>query len=147
MSSVLFRRPCPWCLGFHSSSALLSKASFCGQTLHGRSRICFHAKDGDYLILEQSVGISITHVSQAEWREASLQSLPLAEPGLHSWLIPVPHIQDFASSLASSTVFSKVYLIWGHHQVPVAVDDVCKTTITTSFGLYKFVRMPFGLRN
>ena len=25
--------------------------------------------------------------------------------------------------------------------------DACKTTITTSFGLYEFVRMPFGLRN
>ena len=31
--------------------------------------------------------------------------------------------------------------------VPVAASDVEKTTIVTPFGLFEFLRMPFGLRN
>ena len=60
---------------------------------------------------------------------------------------PVPHIQDFTHTLASAQVFTVLDLVRGYHQIPVAEDDVCKTAITTPFGLWEFVRMPFGLRN
>ena len=60
---------------------------------------------------------------------------------------PVPHIQDFAASLHGMQVFSKVDLVRAYHQIPVAPDDVRKTAICTPFGLFEFVRMPFGLRN
>ena len=60
---------------------------------------------------------------------------------------PVPHIQDFSAHLAGMKVFSKVDLIRGYHQIPVAKEDIPKTAIITPFGLYEFLRMPFGLKN
>ena len=60
---------------------------------------------------------------------------------------PLPHIHDFNEELLGATVFSKVDLVRGYHQVPVAKEDVKKTAIVTPFGLWEYVRMPFGLKN
>lgn len=60
---------------------------------------------------------------------------------------PLPHIQDVNNKLAGCTIFSKIDLIRSYHQIPVAASSIEKTAITTPFGLWEFVRMPFGLKN
>ena len=54
---------------------------------------------------------------------------------------------DITSSLAGATVFSKLDLKKGYHQIPVHPSDVKKMAIITPFGLFEFLRMPFGLKN
>ena len=60
---------------------------------------------------------------------------------------PIPFLSDSTHFLAGCRVFSKIDLVRGYHQIPVAAEDVPKTAITTPFGSFEFVRTPFGLRN
>lgn len=60
---------------------------------------------------------------------------------------PLPHTEDFVNDLGGAVVFSKLDLVKGFFHIPVAEEDVHKTAITTPFGLFEFVRMPFGLCN
>ena len=60
---------------------------------------------------------------------------------------PVPRIQDFSAQLEGKKIFSKIDLVRGYNQIPVAAADVPKTAVITPFGLFEFLRMPFGLKN
>ncbi|KAK3880443.1 hypothetical protein Pcinc_015045 [Petrolisthes cinctipes] len=60
---------------------------------------------------------------------------------------PVPSIQEFTSQLSGSTIFSRIDLVKAFHQIPVHPTDIPKTAIITPFGMFEYVRMPFGLRN
>ena len=60
---------------------------------------------------------------------------------------PLPHIQDFNSNLSGARIFSKVDLMRGYHQIPMARESIPKTAIITPFGLFEFLCMPFGLKN
>ena len=60
---------------------------------------------------------------------------------------PIPHMQDFAVNLIGTHVFSKVDLLRAYNQVPMKADDIAKTAIVTQFGLFEYLRMPFGLEN
>ena len=60
---------------------------------------------------------------------------------------PVRTLQDFTAQLHGKKIFSKIDLLKGYHQIPVADEDVCKTAVITPFGLFIFPRTPFGLKN
>ena len=60
---------------------------------------------------------------------------------------PLPYIHNFNARLDGDTVFSVVDLVCGFHQIPMAEEDVPKTVVITPFGLFEFLRMPFGLKN
>ena len=60
---------------------------------------------------------------------------------------PVRTLADFNANLHGKKVFSKIDLVKGYHQIPVADADVGKTAVITPFGLYIFPRTPFGLKN
>ena len=59
----------------------------------------------------------------------------------------IPLIADLTARLHGRRIFGKVDLIKGYHQIPVAEEDIAKTAITTPFGMFEFLRMPFGLKN
>ncbi|KAL1448514.1 hypothetical protein WDU94_002712, partial [Cyamophila willieti] len=58
---------------------------------------------------------------------------------------PIPNIQDCTTDLHESKVFSAIDLEKAFLQIPVHPDDIPKTAVTTPFGLYEYVMMPFGL--
>ena len=60
---------------------------------------------------------------------------------------PLPNIRSMSDRLHNKAVFSKIDLFRAYHQIPVHPEDIEKTAVTTPFGLYEYVYMPFGLRN
>jgi hypothetical protein len=60
---------------------------------------------------------------------------------------PLPNMLDFSDRIHGYTVFSKIDLRKGYWQIPVKPEDRPKTAVVTPFGLFEFLRMPFGLRN
>lgn len=60
---------------------------------------------------------------------------------------PIPHILHSSLQLNGQTLLSKLRLVQAYHQIPMTPEDIAKTTVSTPFGLFEYLRMPFGLRN
>ncbi|QQP39551.1 Putative tick transposon, partial [Caligus rogercresseyi] len=60
---------------------------------------------------------------------------------------PLPNLRDFVANLKGNTIFSKMDLHRAYNQIPMNKDSINKTAIITPFGLYEYLRMPFGLKN
>ncbi|GBG69699.1 hypothetical protein CBR_g4531 [Chara braunii] len=60
---------------------------------------------------------------------------------------PLPRLDDLLDMVQGCTVFTKVDLKSGYHQIEMADEDVYKTASKTRYSTYEFLVIPFGLYN
>ncbi|MCO5561427.1 hypothetical protein L7F22_015048 [Adiantum nelumboides] len=57
----------------------------------------------------------------------------------------VPRVDDLFDKLQGSTYFSRIDIKSGYHQIRIVDEDIVKAAFHTTFGLYEYLVMPFGL--
>ncbi|EFA76600.1 LTR-retrotransposon skipper [Heterostelium album PN500] len=60
---------------------------------------------------------------------------------------PLPNITEVLNNTRDGVLFSKIDLLQGYHQIRVHENDQSKTAFQTSFGVFQYTVLPFGLTN
>ena len=58
---------------------------------------------------------------------------------------PMPKVEDVFSQLNGAKYFSSLYLLAGYQYIPLDEASIPKTVLTSPFGKYKYIKVPFGL--
>jgi hypothetical protein len=93
------------------------------------------------------MGLAFARGSQKRWIMAALWRLSPSQYDYTPDKYPLPNMQDLSNGLDVCSVFSKIDLVKGYHQISVTPEDIPKTAIITPFSLFEYFFTPFGLSN
>ena len=64
---------------------------------------------------------------------------------MRKFVWPMPKVEDIFSQLNGAKYFSTLDLRAGYHHIGLTTDSIPKTTFTSPFGKYEYVKVPFRL--